>query len=68
MEKLPEDNYKIIKNLSELKDLGMPVMIGTSRKSFIGKITGGEPRTKNGRHGGNSCCGNNEWMSYCPGA
>jgi len=41
--KTPEDNYKIIKNLSELKMLGMPVMIGTSRKSFIGKVTGGEP-------------------------
>ena len=43
MEKLPEDDYKIIKDLSELKALGMPVLIGTSRKSFIGKITGGEP-------------------------
>jgi dihydropteroate synthase len=41
--KTPEDNYKIIQNLSELKVLGMPVLIGTSRKSFIGKITGGEP-------------------------
>jgi len=38
-----EDNYKIIENLSALKVLGMPVMIGTSRKSFIGKITGGDP-------------------------
>ena len=38
-----EDNYKIIKNLSGLKVMGMPVMIGTSRKSFIGKITGGDP-------------------------
>jgi dihydropteroate synthase len=41
--KTPEDNYKIIKNLSQLKELGMPVMIGTSRKYFIGKVTGGEP-------------------------
>ncbi|HEX7415556.1 MAG TPA: dihydropteroate synthase [Smithellaceae bacterium] len=41
--KIPEDNYKIIKNLSQLKELGMPVMIGTSRKSFIGKVTSGEP-------------------------
>ena len=41
--KTPEDNYKIIKNLSQLKELGMPIMIGTSRKSFIGKVTGGEP-------------------------
>jgi len=41
-----EDNYKIIKNLSQLKELGMPVMIGTSRKSFIGKVTGGEPEQR----------------------
>jgi dihydropteroate synthase len=41
--KTPEDNYKIIRNLAELKVLGMPVMIGTSRKSFIGKVVGGEP-------------------------
>jgi dihydropteroate synthase len=44
--KTPEDNYKIIKNLSQLKELGMPVMIGTSRKSFIGKATGGEPEQR----------------------
>ncbi len=41
--KTPEDNYRIIKNLSELKALGLPIMIGTSRKSFIGQVTGGEP-------------------------
>jgi dihydropteroate synthase len=41
--KTHEDNYKIIKNLSQLKELGIPIMIGTSRKSFIGKVTGGEP-------------------------
>lgn len=41
--KTSEDNYQIIKNLSELKALGMPVLVGTSRKSFIGKITGEEP-------------------------
>lgn len=44
--KTPEDNYRIIRNLSELKGLGMPVMVGTSRKSFIGKVTGGEPRER----------------------
>lgn len=41
--KKTEDNYKIIGNLSGLKALGMPVMIGTSRKSFIGRVTGDEP-------------------------
>jgi dihydropteroate synthase len=44
--KTPEHNYKIIKNLSQLKELGIPVMIGTSRKFFIGKVTGGEPEQR----------------------
>ena len=38
--KTAEDNYKIMKNLSELKALGMPIMIGTSRKSFLGHVLG----------------------------
>lgn len=33
-----EDNLIIIKNLSELRVLGKPILLGTSRKSFIGKI------------------------------
>ena len=37
------DNHKIIGNLAELKTLGMPILIGTSRKSFIGQITGDAP-------------------------
>ena len=44
--KTAEDNYKIIKNLSEIKGLGFPIMIGPSRKSFIGKIIGGEPHER----------------------
>ncbi|MEE9912549.1 MAG: dihydropteroate synthase [Deltaproteobacteria bacterium] len=38
-----EDNCRIIKNISELKVLGLPVLIGTSRKAFIGRVTGGTP-------------------------
>ncbi len=33
-------NLEIIKRLGELKSLGYPVMVGPSRKAFIGKITG----------------------------
>jgi dihydropteroate synthase len=33
-----EDNLLIIKNLYELRILGKPILLGTSRKSFIGKI------------------------------
>ncbi|OQX94786.1 dihydropteroate synthase [candidate division KSB1 bacterium 4572_119] len=32
------DNYEIIKRLSEFNSLGCPVLIGPSRKSFIGKV------------------------------
>ncbi|HNW29184.1 MAG TPA: dihydropteroate synthase [Spirochaetota bacterium] len=33
-----EDNYRIIKNLHEFKELGFPVLVGLSRKSLIGKL------------------------------
>jgi len=33
-----KDNLLIIKNLSEFRILGKPILLGTSRKSFIGKI------------------------------
>ncbi len=35
-----EHNLKILKRLGELKSLGYPVMVGPSRKAFIGKISG----------------------------
>jgi dihydropteroate synthase len=33
------DNLEILKHVGEICDIGYPLMIGTSRKSFIGKIT-----------------------------
>ena len=33
-----EDNCKIIHNLSKLKDFNLPILIGASRKTFIGNI------------------------------
>ena len=36
--KTPEHNFLIIKELHKLEDLGKPILIGTSRKSFIGKV------------------------------
>jgi dihydropteroate synthase len=35
-----EHNYDIIRKLSELKELRLPILIGTSRKSFIGNTLG----------------------------
>jgi len=37
-----EDNLRIIRHLGEFKSLGKPIMLGTSRKSFIGKILNAE--------------------------
>ncbi|TCP17765.1 dihydropteroate synthase [Scopulibacillus darangshiensis] len=38
--KTSEDNLVVMKNLEAFKELGYPVLLGTSRKSFIGKILG----------------------------
>ena len=35
-----EDNYRIIQNLSFIKKMGYPVLIGLSRKSLIGNLYG----------------------------
>lgn len=31
-------NWEIMRRLGELKELGQPILVGTSRKSFIGKV------------------------------
>jgi dihydropteroate synthase len=36
-----EDNCMILKRLSELKALGFPLLVGVSRKAFIGNVCGG---------------------------
>ncbi len=38
--KTPEQNLILIKHLQKLRDLGCPVLLGVSRKSTIGLITG----------------------------
>lgn len=38
--KTAEQNLELLRNLFELKRLGFPVLIGTSRKSTLGKVTG----------------------------
>ncbi len=40
--KTVEHNLELLRRLAELRDLGRPLVIGTSRKSFIGKIDGSE--------------------------
>ncbi len=38
-----EDNYFLIRNLEELSSLGIPILVGPSRKSFIGKLLNLDP-------------------------
>ena len=38
--KTVEHNLELLRRLGELADLGRPIVVGTSRKSFIGKLTG----------------------------
>ena len=37
-----DHNLELLRRLGELNELGRPILVGTSRKSFIGKITGRE--------------------------
>ncbi len=38
--KTADHNIQLLRRLGELRSLGRPLLVGTSRKSFIGKITG----------------------------
>jgi dihydropteroate synthase len=41
--KTPEHNLIVMRELGELRALGRPVLLGTSRKSTIGRVLGGLP-------------------------
>ena len=41
-----EQNIEVMARLDELKDLGYPILLGTSRKSMIGKILDLEPKDR----------------------
>ena len=41
--KTAEDNYRIIDRLEEFRCLGRPIVVGPSRKSFIGKVVNASP-------------------------
>jgi dihydropteroate synthase len=42
--KTVEQNLELLRRLQELLTLGRPILIGTSRKSFLGRIAGGAAR------------------------
>jgi dihydropteroate synthase len=44
--KTVDHNLELLRRLDEIVAIGRPVAIGTSRKSFLGKITGREPQDR----------------------
>jgi dihydropteroate synthase len=40
--KTAEHNLELLRRLAELRELGRPLVVGTSRKSFIGKVDGSD--------------------------
>jgi dihydropteroate synthase len=38
--KLPEHNWELLRNIERLALLGYPILIGASRKRFLGELTG----------------------------
>lgn len=40
------ENYEILRRLHELSELGVPLLVGTSRKSMIGKVLDNEPKER----------------------
>jgi dihydropteroate synthase len=36
-------NLFLLKRLNDFRQLGVPILVGTSRKSFLGKLSGGKP-------------------------
>jgi dihydropteroate synthase len=39
-------NYQLLNELADLKSLNLPLLIGLSRKSMIGAVTGKEPKDR----------------------
>jgi dihydropteroate synthase len=46
--KTTEHNLELLQRLGELRELGRPLVIGTSRKSFIGKLDGSDAEDRLG--------------------
>ncbi len=44
--KTAEHNLEILRRLGELRTLGRPILVGPSRKSFLGKVLGLEPEQR----------------------
>jgi len=41
-----QNNYELLQNIAELGSYNLPILVGTSRKSMIGKLLGNEPKDR----------------------
>ncbi|WP_106495583.1 dihydropteroate synthase [Lentibacillus sp. Marseille-P4043] len=55
--KTAEDNLVVMNNLEKFADLGYPVLLGTSRKSFIGKVLDVQAPERDNGTGATTCLG-----------
>lgn len=55
--KTAEHNLIAMNNLEKFHDLGYPILLGTSRKSFIGRILDNEPKERDYGTGATTCLG-----------
>ncbi|MFC4558577.1 dihydropteroate synthase [Virgibacillus kekensis] len=55
--KTSQDNLVVMNNLEKFNDLGYPVLLGTSRKSFIGKVLDVPPADRDNGTGATTCLG-----------
>ena len=44
--KTTEHNLELLRRLDEIAAIGRPVVVGTSRKGFLGRLTGGRPESE----------------------
>lgn len=61
--KTVEDNYKVLKDLELFKQLGYPMLLGASRKSFINKVIDVEAKDRDNATGATTCHGVSKGVS-----
>jgi len=44
--KTPAHNFRLLRELDELGTMGRPILVGASRKSFLGSVTGAAPNQR----------------------
>ncbi|WP_077329991.1 dihydropteroate synthase [Virgibacillus siamensis] len=55
--KTAEDNLVVMNHLDKFQELGFPILLGTSRKTFIGKILNVPPVERDNGTGATTCLG-----------